>query len=185
MIIKAVEIRDAVAFMPAIGLDGAGILFLANTRARARDDVQMRGELREEINSRARPGGQPGNKGGRPPKLVADQKTIGIIEGLGKILSTHIEAAAVLGVSKPTFEQFLARNKKAEEAFEKGKSAGKISLRRAQFKAALDGNATMLVWLGKQLLGQKDKHEHGGTAGGPTKLQFVKADEALWREAAQ
>jgi hypothetical protein len=139
----------------------------------------MRGDLREEINSRPRRGGQPGNRGGRPPKLVADQKTIGIIEGLAKILSTHIEAAAVLGVSKPTFEQFLARNKKAEEAFEKGKGAGKITLRRAQFKAALDGNAAILIWLGKQFLGQRDKHEHGGTGGSPITLQFLKGDEAL------
>jgi hypothetical protein len=133
----------------------------------------------------ARRGGQPGNKGGRPPKLVADQKTIGIIEGLGKILSTHIEAAAVLGVSKPTFEQFLARNKKAKEAFEIGKGTAKISLRRAQFKAALDGNATMLIWLGKQLLGQKNKLEHSGESGGPIELQFIKGYEAFSREAAQ
>jgi hypothetical protein len=36
---------------------------------------------------------------------------------------------------------------------------GKVSLRRAQFSAALAGNKTMLVWLGKQWLDQRD-HIH-------------------------
>jgi len=32
----------------------------------------------------------------------------------------------------------------------------KNSLRRAQLKVALDGNVTMLIWLGKQMLGQSE-----------------------------
>ncbi len=36
---------------------------------------------------------------------------------------------------------------------------GKISLRRRQMELAESGNATMLVWLGKQWLGQADKVE--------------------------
>lgn len=36
---------------------------------------------------------------------------------------------------------------------------GKISLRREQFKVAQKGNASMLIWLGKQYLGQSDKVE--------------------------
>jgi hypothetical protein len=36
--------------------------------------------------------------------------------------------------------------------------AGKSALRQAQWETALSGNATMLIWLGKQELGQKD-HE--------------------------
>lgn len=40
-------------------------------------------------------------------------------------------------------------------------TTGKISLRRAQFKSAIDkGNVTMQIWLGKQWLGQKDKVEN-------------------------
>lgn len=34
---------------------------------------------------------------------------------------------------------------------------GKISLRRAQMKAALNGNASLLIWLGRNCLGQTDK----------------------------
>ena len=38
----------------------------------------------------------------------------------------------------------------------------KASLRRMQYKAAEGGNVTAQIWLGKQILGQKDKLEHSG-----------------------
>ncbi len=41
---------------------------------------------------------------------------------------------------------------------QKSKS-GNVSLRRAQKRLALDGNATMLIWLGKNHLGQSDQQQ--------------------------
>jgi hypothetical protein len=38
----------------------------------------------------------------------------------------------------------------------KGREALKQSLRRAQLTVALNGNPTMLIWLGKQYLGQSE-----------------------------
>jgi hypothetical protein len=38
----------------------------------------------------------------------------------------------------------------------KGRSETKQSLRRAQIALALKGNATMLIWLGKNMLGQQE-----------------------------
>lgn len=38
----------------------------------------------------------------------------------------------------------------------KGRIALNMSLRRAQINTALNGNPTMLIWLGKQYLGQSD-----------------------------
>lgn len=38
----------------------------------------------------------------------------------------------------------------------KGREHLKQSLRRAQIQLALSGNATLLIWLGKNLLGQSD-----------------------------
>ena len=38
----------------------------------------------------------------------------------------------------------------------KGRENLKQSLRQAQIKLALSGNATMLIWLGKNILGQSD-----------------------------
>ena len=42
-------------------------------------------------------------------------------------------------------------------AYVKGRGMGKSSLRRAQFKYALRGSHSLLIFLGKNLLGQKDK----------------------------
>jgi len=50
----------------------------------------------------------------------------------------------------------LANNYSAEIA--KGKSEGKIRLRKKQFDVAMKGNTTMLIWLGKQILGQNDQN---------------------------
>ena len=38
----------------------------------------------------------------------------------------------------------------------KGRSETKQALRRTQIKVALTGNTTMLIWLGKNILGQSD-----------------------------
>ena len=38
----------------------------------------------------------------------------------------------------------------------KGRESLKQSLRRSQIKLALSGNAVMLIWLGKNILGQSD-----------------------------
>ena len=42
------------------------------------------------------------------------------------------------------------------EKITKGKAERNIRLRKAQIELALGGNCSMLIWLGKQYLGQKD-----------------------------
>lgn len=42
------------------------------------------------------------------------------------------------------------------EILGKGREQLKQSLRRAQIRLALSGNATMLIWLGKNILGQQE-----------------------------
>jgi hypothetical protein len=112
---------------------------------------------------------EPKRPAHRPYKLQPDDKTLKTLEGLGRIQSTTKEAAAVLDVSEPTFLEFIERHEKARETFERAKENGKASLRRAQMKSALDGNVTAQIWLGKQLLGQRDKQEleHTGKDGAP------------------
>lgn len=39
-------------------------------------------------------------------------------------------------------------------------AGGKVSLRRSQWQKALAGDNTMMIWLGKQHLGQTDKAQH-------------------------
>ena len=46
-----------------------------------------------------------------------------------------------------------------------GKESCRGSLRRRQYELAMAGNPTMLIWLGKNLLGQKDQVAHSGDIG--------------------
>jgi len=87
--------------------------------------------------------------------LTADDKTLGIIEGLAKIQCTQGEAAAVLGIHRHTLLAFLKRHANARDRWEAGLESGKASLRRNQFKLS-ETNAAMAIWLGKQYLGQRE-----------------------------
>lgn len=62
-------------------------------------------------------------------------------------------------MSEDTVERWCRRTYELgfAECFKKFSAGGKTSLRRLQFELARKGNATMLIWLGKQYLGQTDK----------------------------
>lgn len=102
--------------------------------------------------------GRPKQKPGVKP-LVVD---LSRLPALCRIQATSEECASVLGISQDTLERRL----KAEhgctftEFYARHAGPGKCSLRRMQWKLARSGNATMLIWLGKQWLGQTDKVEH-------------------------
>lgn len=70
-----------------------------------------------------------------------------------------------MGVALSVLQQFFADCPEVKEMWEDAREGGKRSLRRTQFKAALEGNPQLLIWLGKQYLGQSDKSEveHSGT----------------------
>jgi len=78
-----------------------------------------------------------------------------LVEKLASLQCTQEEIAYVLGCSSKTIQ----RDKKATKIIKMAKEKGKASLRRMQWKAAERGNASMLIWLGKQYLGQTDKQE--------------------------
>ena len=109
---------------------------------------------------------QAGKHPGGRPRLQFDLR---LVEDLGKIQSTHAELAAVLGCSLDTVKDRLAHDPEFSTAYQKGLENGKSSLRRIQWKAALAGNTTMQIWLGKQYLGQRDMHstELTGAEGKP------------------
>lgn len=98
------------------------------------------------------------NKVGRPRIEIDYDK----LKELCNIQCTGEECAAVLGVDYDTINRALKRDghKNFADYLEKNSLGGKASLRRRQFKAAEEGNATMLVWLGKNWLGQKDEYTH-------------------------
>src|SRR6185369_10718412 len=84
-----------------------------------------------------------------------DSKTFG---GLCEVQCTLEEIAHVLGVSEDTVERWCKRTYELgfADTYKKFSAFGKTSLRRYQFEAAKKGNATMLIWLGKQYLGQRE-----------------------------
>lgn len=49
----------------------------------------------------------------------------------------------------------------------------KCRLRKKQIQLAMQGNLGMLVWLGKQYLGQSDKQEVAGKDGKPIVFKVV------------
>ena len=113
--------------------------------------------------------GESKHAGGRP-RVVFDLRPV---EGLGKIQSTHRELAAVLGVSVDTVERRLQDDPEFRGAYERGLENGKSSLRRIQWKAALGGNTTMQIWLGRQYLGQRDQQVIEHTREEPVQLVRV------------
>lgn len=77
------------------------------------------------------------------------------------IQCTGEEIASVLNIDYDTLQRSCKRDHKVQFAdYIKERSAGgRASLRRNQWKAAENLNPTMLVWLGKNMLGQKDKSD--------------------------
>ena len=78
------------------------------------------------------------------------------VERAASIGCSREEIASLLGVNRLTLYRHFEKDKRLQEAFDNGAAKGRATLRRLQWKGAEDGNATMLVWLGKQLLGQQD-----------------------------
>ena len=78
---------------------------------------------------------------------------------------TGTEVAGHLGISAMTLYRACKRDNKVNfEVYSKQKKeSGNTLLRQAQFNQALDGNTTMLVWLGKNRLNQADKQEINST----------------------
>ena len=91
---------------------------------------------------------QRGNVG-RPAVHNLDSRQV---RELAKIQCTMLEIAAVMGCSVDTLERHYA------DVIKDGREDGKASLRRAQWnKAVVDGNPSLLIWLGRFYLQQREE----------------------------
>lgn len=109
-------------------------------------------------------------KRGRP-SVKWTQKDIDMFKRMCSRFGTRDGIAAIFGVSAKTLNRLIDENLRDEikpgsdepitfeEAFAVYSEAGKHMLREAQFEKALSGNATMLIWLGKQYLEQRDSKQ--------------------------
>ena len=77
---------------------------------------------------------------------------------MSMIHCTGEEIAGVLQMDYDTLNRNCKESKgmPISEYIKEHQANGKMSLRRAQWKAAEKGNPSMLIWLGKQWLEQKD-----------------------------
>lgn len=83
-------------------------------------------------------------------------------ETLCAIQCTEEEILAVLNVSDKTLNKWCKENydgKNFSEINREKRQLGKTSLRRMQWKTAEKGNVTMQIWLGKNLLDQRENVE--------------------------
>ena len=85
------------------------------------------------------------------------------VEALAALQCTFDEIASGLGISTDTLDRRRTEEPEIADAIKRGREEGKRSLRRLQYTSAKEGNITMQIWLGKQWLEQKDKHELGGS----------------------
>ena len=88
------------------------------------------------------------------PKIILEPKQ-GLIYGYFK--ATHETMAILEGCSTDTIRRAMQdENSEFCIAYKKGYAGMRMKLSEAQLKTAMDGNSTLLIWLGKQYLGQSD-----------------------------
>ena len=94
-------------------------------------------------------------------KIVKNQ-----FENMCGVQCTEEEIAAIFDVSVATLERWCKNEygRGFAEVFREKRQKGKASLRRRQWQKANDGDTTMLIFLGKQYLGQADRISQSITA---------------------
>jgi hypothetical protein len=90
------------------------------------------------------------------PEIPIDGK---LVQKLAQLGCKTTEIADFIGCSVDTLDRRFA------DELAKGRASLKMSLRQWQLDAAKKGNASMLIWLGKQMLDQKDQIDLGGEDG--------------------
>jgi len=69
------------------------------------------------------------------------------------------DIAAELGISDRTLRRYRAVNPQIDQGYEKGLARMRYSLRSKQYEVAMAGSVAMLIFLGKNELGQADKRD--------------------------
>ena len=98
-----------------------------------------------------------GNPTGRPKTAINKVE----FEKLCAIQCTLEEIAGWFGCSHDTIERWCHQEygDRFANVYAQKRSIGKTSIRRRQFQVAEKGNTSMLIWLGKQYLGQRETAE--------------------------
>lgn len=104
-------------------------------------------------------------KTGPKPKDLVSVEVTGYQVGRGKtrrvVFDADVYKLAAMGCSDREIATWFDVDDNTlrynfKDIIAKGREELKHNLRRAQIKLALNGNATMLIWLGKNILGQSE-----------------------------
>lgn len=100
---------------------------------------------------------------------------------VGKLLEAGCagtDIASQFGISVATLRVRCKQdNNLSFSAFcQQKRQSGDNLLRAKQYQTAMSGNTTMLIWLGKQRLGQSDKNELTGKDGGRLVIEVVRRE---------
>ena len=90
-------------------------------------------------------------------QVVPAEIDVEVMKRAASIGCTMGEIAVMLGIARSAFYRHLEKDPSLRDIIEEGLESGKTSLRRHQWQRAEAGSDTMLIWLGKQMLGQRDR----------------------------
>lgn len=109
------------------------------------------------------------NNGRTPKKIDADT-----VRALASVFCTMKQIALICKCSVDTLERRFA------DVIKEGRAQAQQSLLKKQFDVAMNGNVSMLIWLGKQHLEQSEKVEqHIGVLPTATQITFMDEKEKL------
>lgn len=134
--------------MPALGEDGSIYAVVKNSEGKK---INIRIMELKKTSER---------KGGRNSLLLTDEGEEWLAKEIGSGSDVD-DIARELGIAVTTL--YTPANKaKTKRAVENGRGMVNNRLRKAQIKSALNGNSAMLIWLGKNRLGQTDQPKVDG-----------------------
>ena len=101
---------------------------------------------------------KPKGKAGRP-RMVLTEEQWRYFDLFCKVGASKEDLAEAMQCDAKTCAAICRRDKGIElsEYMQKKRGQGRCQLRAKQFEVAMNGDKTLLIWLGKQWLGQADK----------------------------
>ena len=122
--------------------------------------------------------GPPKGQGGRPPKLVIDDKVLRQVEamaGLGLIIE---DIASVLGLGERTLDRYKANSEELQAAYKKGKARGALEVTSSLRQQINAGSvASTIFYLKTQCRWKEPPREISGPDGGPIEHKHGLSDE--------
>ena len=134
-----------------------------------------------KMNPESMPEDEPRDGPGRP-RFELDLE---MIERAAMMGCTKNEVATLAGMSHSGFYKRMETDEALVDALQRGQDKGRSTLRRLQWQGAQSGNPTMLIWLGKQLLGQRDKQELSSDPDNPLTVIYRWADKPVAEDDGQ